>query len=516
MTFESVLFPPGRRRKEETPEAPAFFRDLNLDQVIEAITAGREWQEYNLKPFFYLCPNEVDTITYRQEIMRDIEKNSLKEPIQSFAQQMRVVRNHLAQVEKLLYWRYQRERWFLDAVQAYCSGVRRLLQDLDGADLQSRGLVAFHEFLQSYVESEHFTSLLHETEQLLVTLSEVRYSLVIKGLRIDVRRYEGEPDYSVEIENTFAKFQQGAVKEYQAKFSDAPQNDHIQEAVLQRLARLFPEAFSALDRYYAKNTGFLNETIVAFDREIQFYIAYLNFIAPLKQAGLKFCYPLISPQSKEVYAYATFDLALASKLVAAGRPIISNDFYLKDSERVFVVTGANQGDKTTFARTFGQLHYLASIGCPVPGREAQLFLFDKLFTHFERQEDIRDLRGHLEDDLIRIHSILEQATPNSIIILNETFSSATLKDAIWLGKQVMNRIIELDALCIFVTFIDEFASMHPKVVSMVATVLPEDPSVRTFVLERRPADGLAYDISIARKYGLTYERLKERTWPWKS
>jgi len=509
MIFESVLFPKrDQPRARETQEPPDFFGDLNLDQVIDAVTAG--WEEYNLKPLFYLCPNDVDTIMYRQEIMQDIERNGLIQSIQSFAQRIRATRNHLAQAEKLSYYRYQQERWFLDAVHLYCSGVRGLLHDLTGADLKSRGLTAFRDFLQSYVESERFTSLLAETDELLLALSEVKYCLLIKGLRVDVRRYDGEADYSVEIENTFAKFRQGAAEDYRSNFSDSLENNHIQEMVLKRLARMYPKTFSALDRYYSKHATFLNETIVTFDREVQFYIAYLSYIATFKRAGLKFCYPQVCAESKEIYSYEGFDLALANKLVPAGSRIVCNDFYLKNAERIFVVTGPNQGGKTTFARTFGQLHYLASIGCPVPGREARLFLFDRLFTHFEKEEEITDLRGHLEDDLIRMRSILQQATPNSIIILNETFSSTTLKDATSLGKKIMEKIIDLDALCVFVTFIDELAFLHPSVVSVVAAVLPEDPTVRTFVIERKAADGRAYAISIARKYGLSYERLKER------
>lgn len=508
MTFHSILFEkPEEGINSEILKEPDFFVDLNLDQIIDAITAGKK--EYNLKPFFYTPLHDINTINYRQEIMQDLENEVLFKSIKSFAQKMRKMRQHLSLVDELEY-KYHKEGWFLEAVETYYDAVTSLVDDLSLVDLKSRGFLAFREYITDYAESNYFTLLLTEMKKLKTNLSTVKYCLHIKGNKVSVRKYEDEIDYSIEVEKTFEKFKEGAVKDYRVIIPTGTGMNHIEAQILDLVAQLYPEIFSTLDDYYAKNENFLDETIAVFDREIQFYIAYLEHMAIFKQAGLKFCYPQVSNTCKEVYNYEGFDLALVHKLTKEVSSIVCNDFYLKGKERIIVVTGPNQGGKTTFARTFGQLHYLASLGCPVPGREARLFLFDRLFTHFEREENIKDLRGKLEDDLIRIYNILRQATSNSIIIMNEIFTSTTAKDATFLGRKVIEKIIQIDALSVCVTFVDELASLSEKIVSMVATVDSEDPSLRTYKIVRKPADGVAYAISIAQKHQLTYECLKER------
>ncbi len=175
-----------------------------------------------------------------------------------------------------------------------------------------------------------------------------------------------------------------------------------------------------------------------------------------------------------------------------------------------LVTGPNQGGKTTLARAVGQLHHLARIGVPVPGQRVSVPVVDRVFTHFERQERVEDLSSKLEDDLRRIHAILEQATSESLLILNESFTSTTVDDQLFIGRQVMREIVERGPLCVVVTFLDELAMLDPAIVSMVGTVDPEDDTRRTFEVVRRPPDGLAYALAIAEKHRVTYSSLKAR------
>jgi DNA mismatch repair protein MutS len=506
--FHSILFErPEDGLGVDKRGEPSFFADLNLDQILESMTTGRE--EYRLKPFFYTPLHDVEAVQYRQEILRDLEQQAVSETVRAFARSMREMRQHLAQARKLHY-KYQQERWFLDAVKIYCDAVRTLTVGLTRLNVNSRGFLALRTYLTHYVKSTDFTSLAAETQELQDDLAKVKYCVHIKGNRIKVSRYEGEADYSVEVEKTFAKFKQGTVNDYRAMFPDWPEMNHVEARILDLVARLYSDIFRALDDYCIRHRDYLDPTIAAFDREVQFYLAYLEFIAPFKAVGLTFCYPEVSTCSKEVHACEAFDLALANKLIPEGLSVVCNDFYLKGPERIFVVTGPNQGGKTTFARMFGQLHYLASLGLLVPGKEAQLFLPDRLFTHFEKEEDITTLRGKLEDELVRIHDILRQATSSSILIMNESFTSTTLRDALLLGRVVMKQIIELGLLCVYVTFVDELASLSESTVSMVSTVSPDNPAERTYKIVRKPADGLAYAAAIAKKYGLTYESLRRR------
>ena len=508
--FPGLLFreAPSAGAASERDADRSFAPDLNLDQIVTAIAGDREERDLITKVLFGPL-HDADAVHYRQEVFRDLDHPALFDEVQRFARLMQEVHAHLRQLAKMEY-RYHWEGWLLDAAAVYCDAVQSLAGHLASAQIRSRALLAFREYLASYVASAGFTALESDTRSRKDALGQIRYCTRIRGDRVEVSRYEEEADYSATVLATFERFKQGAPKDYQVRYRTWPGMNHVAAQILDLVARLFPEEFAALDEYGRQHAGFLDDGVWYAHQELQFYLAYLDYIRPLRAAGLRFCYPEVSADSKEVLAAGTFDLALAHKLAAGRKPVVTNDFRLAGPERIFVVTGPNQGGKTTFARTFGQLHHLASVGCPVPGSAARLFLFDRLFTHFAREEDLTKMSGKLEDDLARIGTILRAATPRSIVVLNEIFASTTLHDARFLGTKLLTKVMRLDALCVYVTFVDELAALGEQVVSMMSTIVPDNPAERTYQVVRKPADGLAYALSLAEKHDVTYERLRER------
>ena len=118
--------------------------------------------------------------------------------------------------------------------------------------------------------------------------------------------------------------------------------------------------------------------------------------------------------------------------------------------------------------------------------------------------------GKLEEDVLRLKGLLDRATKDSIFVINEIYSSTTLKDALVLGGHMIDAIIAKAGSAVVVTFMEELSEVGPQTVSMVSGVSDDGEQTRTYQIRRRKADGAAFAMLLVGKYGLTREQLRRR------
>lgn len=504
-----MLFPQQDTIQQQVfpDQDPAYFEDLEISRILDSVT--KTYESYDLRPFFRFIPHQRAVIEYRNEILKDLSEDQIGGVVGTFRDKMTMIRSQLGLAGKS-FNRYQAAFFLLQAISSYCDAVRKLESGLVDANLTSNGLQDFSKALHDYVTEPVFQELAKQAKHHQEKLENIRYTVLLNESAVTVRGFEEEPDYDSIIKNFFERFQEEEKSKAENKSVEiGVWIGNVQSRILDGVARINPDIFAALCAFTADGAHFIDPVLLLFERETQFYLSWIRFTAQLSSSGLVFSMPeLVSDH--EICAQSAFDLALADKLCATGQKIITNDFYLTKAERIFVITGPNQGGKTTFARTFGQMHYFANLGLTVPGANVRLQFFDRIFTHFEREEALTALHGKLYDDLIRVRAILDSATSDSLIILNEIFNSTSLQDAQFLAHKVLREVIRIGALGVCVTFMDELAKCGPQTVSLTSMVEPDNPANRSFRVVRREADGLAYALSVAKKYGVTYDQLKER------
>jgi DNA mismatch repair protein MutS len=508
MTPQSILYESDVDRVSHGPEqAPDYFQDLHLDRIVQFLTAG--YEDYDVERFFYLPLRSAGTIEYRHEVMRDLEDDRVLSIVQQFTDGMRRM-HEKRRLSKQTRSHHQKQRWSLHAIESYCSAVRELGEKLTDVKPASRALRSLREYVIAYASSDAFTELQTESIELANALSDVRYVLTIRGTSVTVNRDTGAADYSAELSETFRPFVERAARDYRFEFRDEPEMNYVEARILEGVVSLYPDVFRRLDRFCEAHQEFSDPTIVRFEREIQFYLAYLELMKRLTPFGASFTYPELSDGEGSTFGEGIFDLTAAIGQTNHGADVVRNSFSLDGKERIIILSGTQRSAKASFARAFGQLYYFAALGLPVPGTHARVMLCDAMFTYFDGGEEPSEGSNRLRDELFWSRDVLRKATPRSVVILYELFGSLGLADTAVLARGIVEKIGDLGALCLYATFLDELVASSDKTVGMVCIVPGDDPAASTYEIVRGPVQGPSRAFALATRFGLTYDRIRAR------
>nr|MCR5330510.1 hypothetical protein [Lachnospiraceae bacterium] len=478
-----------------------FYQDLNLVQVIDRLAAG--WGK-TVRDFYSYLPGTQEDVEYRRAVYGDIKKDDVYGAFIRYTERMAEVERLRGEKDKVR-MPIQKAVWQIREVSEYCGAYDELEQGLQRAELSSGGMKRFLEILKEIMDAGGYRDILGKTQALIGQISELRFLIRYDKDRISVEigSVPGNGEYAKMLKSRGGK----DIRPFLNPFRMEPELTELEKACLEILIDKKRDFFHELKNTADELEGYEKPVLKRFEEEILFYLSFGSLEREMSEKGFVFTTPETSAD-RRMEAKGLYDLALALSSVASGKKVVANDFCYEENERFFVLTGPNQGGKTTFARSLGQLVYLSRIGLDVPAASAVLPFFPFIRTHFSVEESVETGRGKLKEELVRLAPMMEEDQRGAFVIINELFTTAANYDAQIMGKKVLSHFLELECMGIYVTHLAELAAAREGIVSLRATL--DDNRVQTFKILRGEAEDTPCADNLVNKYGLTYEKLKER------
>jgi DNA mismatch repair ATPase MutS len=224
----------------------------------------------------------------------------------------------------------------------------------------------------------------------------------------------------------------------------------------------------------------------------------------MESCGLKACAPEFDDSVYKAVDCASVSLAVKFYYESLNiSDIVSNNINLPSGGK-FILSGPNQGGKTIYLKQLGLTAYLAKCGCYVLCESCKLPFYDKIFTHFMQKEILG--KSRLFEEIERIETtVMPGATRNSLVLLNESFTSTRRKDSVEIALDYLKKFDEIGCSVGFVSHFYEIPEIYKNVISLRSGI--GAGGARTYNIYEQKGDGLAYARDISRACGTTYEQL---------
>ena len=287
--------------------------------------------------------------------------------------------------------------------------------------------------------------------------------------------------------------------------------DRISDHILSKTVKTLKEVLN-------KYVGLSIMNITALIPEFLYYVRWAEYVKRHTDNGFVFSKAkLLSNQDDtRMRAQGFYNLKLAD-FVKSASEIVVNDLDFDDSKNLYLLTGANRGGKTTITQAVGLLYTLAQGGIFVPAQKFEFAPVDDIFTHYPADEDKTLDYGRLGEECKRFRELFAECTPESLLLLNETFSTTSFEEGFFIAKDAVRAILKKGTRCIYNTHMHKLAadieSLNAESAGEGAKVKAEslvalsDGGQRSFKVKVAPPQGMSYARDIAEKYGVTYEML---------
>ncbi|MEF3303011.1 MutS-related protein [Paenibacillus sp. GYB003] len=520
--------------------------DLGIERIVQELCINQKYFETIKKWLLNLC-DDPSVIRYRLDIMEDFsrlpELADECEKLLPLLHKLDVLHESktLSGAEPL-----RKIAWQLEALEGYvrCVSGLKAVSERFGGMVRSNGLRRLFESVDRLTEDETFRSLaasVPDYRQKLQNMSSITLGVnldhELKPAEAIILSMESKPFKNKKRSVLTSLLGMKTVDEpYDgvSPFQPIGKLSHpaLDTALLQSLDAIFTDALQpighAIKRYIDVNVP----AITGLEPEIGFYVGAVKFAALLASVGMPVCKPEIAPAEDRICRIGNmYDIMLAIGLtrrhpgIDLSNTIVPSDADFGDRGRIFILTGPNQGGKTTYTRAVGICQVLFQAGVFVPGTDARISPVDGLFAHFSEEEKPNILSGRLAEESRRLAEIFAGATRHSLILLNESLSSTSSRDSLHLAKDVVKGMRVLGCRAVYATHLLELAAGADAVnaevpgdsllISMVAGVEREtaeeiaasSAAKRTYKIKPGPPNEVSYAKDIARLHGISFEQI---------
>jgi DNA mismatch repair ATPase MutS len=434
--------------KQDSPlNAEALTQDLELGILFNAMALGdRVLLEVATKAV--LCSlTDVDAVLYRQDIMKDCLKNpTIVRDIYDLAVQS--IEN-----ERKNFWGILSDypdatlRRSIEVLQMFVAALGRLRNwaETHAGKFESEGFTTLFSMLQRELDDDYFASIKKHLQQLKFrggVLISAELGKGNKGIKYVLRKPARRPESWIErlVEP----------KEPSYTYHLHPRDESGAKA----LGELNDRGVNLVANALAQSTDHIVSFFSMLRTELAFYIGCLNLHGKLAEKGGAISFPVPVRADDRRHSFSElYDPCLALSLKQG---IVSNDFKA-DYKELTVITGANQGGKSTFLRSLGVSQLMMQCGMFVPANAFSANLCSGVFTHFKREEDSTMKSGKFDEELSRMSDIADHIRPNAMLLFNESFAATNEREGSEIARQIVTALLEKSIKIFFVTHLYELA-----------------------------------------------------------
>lgn len=554
----SLMNPNGTEKSYQVLPDEAI-NDLSIDFILEALTEKQN-ERPHLRGMLIRVPMEPEIIRYRHDVFEDF----LRFPeLRKAMTELTLKLSDLRDLERFQMDGDTSALWSLinrlREIDDYIDCINMIKATLNGLDITSKGMRDLRDIVTDIARESGFDELKADIEDMMNQAR--RLKSVTIGVNLDkllrpefagivslndtkftdsgiLSRFKGFTDQKDDLHHganlgegrryhattpSSSKMSAGMVvteaTTHNIQLQDnATGKDPLSDAMRKQVTQIMRHTVNDLKSRIKKYVNVNGYSLISLMPEILFYNRWAELTEKLMATGMPLCKPAITdPDERNCSFKDVYNLKLAiNKARGEAINIITNDFEFSDEHRIYILTGPNRGGKTIFTQAIGLAMLMAQWGVYIPAGSASISPCDNIYTHFPADEnDTVDL-GRLGEESQRLSGIFEVATRRSLLLLNESLATTSVAEGVFIAKDVVKSMRYLGARAIFNTHMHELASSVGEINASVegdslaeSLITGVHDGERSFKVSIAPPQGVSYAADIAKKYGVTFDQIKE-------